>query len=118
MGLSRRHFDQSGPGSAGPPVPARLRMLDSRGNGKWLHGALRLSPGSLLWVPDRASSSPAVELVAATLAVDPGQFGVGPMTTPIDLDTPFGRVQLELTAELFQMSQELVTGTPGDWPDS
>jgi hypothetical protein len=116
MGLIRRQpkQPQGGPGgpgglSAGPPVPARLREITASGQGAWQRGALYLSPGSLLWAPDKPGSTGQVELAtAAMVTVIPGQ--PGPPAGAIDLDTPSGRVQLEIDPVLFEMSQELVAG--------
>lgn len=103
-----------GPGSTPAPVPTRLRMVSESGPGPWLPGALRLSPGSLLWVPDSAGSAPPIELATATrVFITPGGPVVGDSASVTDLQTPAGQVQLELDATLFEMSQELVTGSAG-----
>lgn len=110
MGLIRRQQKQSGSGQgAGPPVPVRLRQVTGAGAGSWLKGALQLAPGSLLWVPDKASDGAPVELAVATMVpMMPGQAGVP--DNAIELDTPSGRVQLEMDPVLFEMSQQLVSG--------
>ena len=103
-----------GAGNAAAPVPARLRMVTESGPGPWLPGALRLSPGSLLWVPDKAGSSQPIELATATRGfITPGDPAFGNSADVTDLHTPAGQVQLELDPTLFEMSQELVTGSPG-----
>jgi hypothetical protein len=97
--------------AAGPPVPARMRQPDQAGHG-WLPGTLRLAPGSLLWVPDPGTGGTPVELAAATMIKPGGSRRAGGGV--IDLQTQAGRVQLELDAQLFELSQELVTQAAAD----
>ena len=109
-----------GPGDA-RPVPARLSAVDAAGHGVWLRGALRLTPGSLLWEPDPGVTAEPVELATATVLPPKDPRGRQVMVT--DLRTTAGEFQLELDSVLFEMSQELVTeaatgqGTanPGQW---
>lgn len=101
----------TGTGNAAAPVPTRLRLVAQGSPGPWLQGALQLSPGSLLWVPDKAGSSQPIELATATRAfITPGDPAFGNSSNVTDLETPAGHVQLELDPTLFEMSQELVTG--------
>jgi hypothetical protein len=98
------------PAQAGPPVPARLRPLTDHGHGPWLSGTLRLTPGSLLWVPDMEDGGSPVELASAVLVSSHGR-GLARLTgrsNVVQLDTQAGRVELEMRAELFTMSQDLV----------
>ncbi len=98
-----------GPGpTARPPVPARLRLVTAAGQGDWLHGALRLGPGSLMWTPDTGVSASPVELAAATTL--PGQGGgrSRKQAMLVDLQTPDGQFQLDMDPVLFEMTQELV----------
>jgi hypothetical protein len=105
---------QAGPEASGrpggPPVPARLRPLTDHGHGPWLSGTLRLTPGSLLWVPDMEDDGSPVELASAVLVSSHGR-GLARLTgrsNVIQLDTQAGRVELEMRADLFTMSQDLV----------
>ncbi len=98
----------SQPGRPGAqPVPARLRRVDAAGHGDWLRGALRLTPGSLLWEPDVGVPASPIELAAATVVPAPGPRGPQMITS---LQTPTGLFQLDLDPVLFEMSQELVAG--------
>ena len=114
-------YQPAGPGGPGGqrgagarPVPVRLRPLHDDGPGKWLHGALRLAPGSLLWEPDEGISADPVELATAWSAPAPGRRGPDMAT---HVETPAGRFQLEMDPDLFQMSQELVAeADPGAFP--
>lgn len=114
MGLIRRQ-SRSGSGAAGrspgAPVQARLRPVTPAGLGAWLPGSLVLSPGSLLWQPDAGVAASPVELAAATQAfLVPGDPHAPDQGLVTDLETPAGRVHLELDPVLFEMSQELVNG--------
>ena len=99
-------------GSAGPPVPARLRPLTAAGpGGHWLPGALHVKPGSIRWQPDGAAGADPVELATATILPPAGQGRKGrpiPVTVT-DLETPAGRFQLEMDPVMFGMTQELVS---------
>jgi len=98
-----------GPGPAGPPVEARLRPVTGRGHGPWLPGALRLTQGSLLWVPDMEADGPPVELAEAVVVSPGGRLArLTGRSNTVQLETPAGRVELEMPADLFTMSQELV----------
>ena len=80
MGLLRKDPKQSSPGDwigpgqamvqpGGPgarPVLARLRPAGTAGQGDWLRGTLRLTPGSLLWEPDAGVRASPVELGRST----------------------------------------------------
>ena len=94
--------------TAGPPVPARLRRVTATGQGDWLAGALRLTPGSLLWEPAIGVSADAVELATAMVVPAPAEGRRGKQALVTDLQTPAGQFQLELDPVLFGMSQELV----------
>jgi hypothetical protein len=99
-----------GLGSAGPPVPARLRPVTDHGHGPWLAGALRLTPGSLLWVPDMEEDGAPVELADAVV-VSSGGRGLARLTgrsNLVQLETHAGLVELEMRRDLFTASQELV----------
>jgi hypothetical protein len=125
MGIFRKQPKQDSPGDwiqpaqmisplggpAGPgarPVPARLCPIDAGGQGDWLHGALRLAPGSLLWEPDPGVDANPVELATATVLPAPAQSRRGKQAMVTGLQTPVGLFQLELDPVLFEMSQELV----------
>jgi hypothetical protein len=105
-------FQSAGPGwRPGPgarPVPARLRAVHDDRPGEWLPGALRLSPGSLLWEPDVGIDVDPVELATAWAVPAPAPGRRGMPATVTDVQTPTGRFQLELDPVLFEMSQELV----------
>ena len=94
------------PGTGARPVPARLRAVHHDKPAEWLRGALRLSPGSLLWEPDTGIDADPVELATAWTVPAPGRRGAPATIT--DVQTPTGRFQLELDPVLFEMSQELV----------
>ena len=103
------------PGVGSRPVPARLRALHDDGPGEWMRGALRVSPGSLLWEPGEGIIADPVELATAWSAPASGRRG---RDTATHVETPAGRFQLELDPDLFQMSQELVAEglDPGAFP--
>lgn len=94
------------PGTGARPVPARLRVVHNDKPAEWLPGALRLSPGSMLWEPDPGINADPVELATAWAVPAPSRRGAPPTIT--DVQTPAGRFQLELDPMLFEMSQELV----------
>ncbi len=99
------------PGSPGArPVAARLRPADATGQGDWLRGTLRLTPGSLLWEPDAGVHASPVELAAATVVPEPAPGRRARQALITTLQTPAGLFQLELDPVLFEMSQELVAG--------
>jgi hypothetical protein len=103
-------------GTAGPPVPVRLRVLDGAGRADWLNGALLLTPGSMLWQPDTGVSAEAVELATATILPSGPVAGKRAMMVT-DVETAAGRFQLEMDAELVQMTQLLVAeAAPPDGP--
>ncbi len=91
------------------PVPVRLRPVTAAGPGDWLRGALRLTPGSLLWEPDGGVGA-AVELATATTIPAQGESRPGKHSVLVDLETPDGQFQLEMEQVLFEASQELVAG--------
>jgi hypothetical protein len=107
----------SGPDpTARPPVPARLRLVTAAGHGDWLRGALRIAPGTLIWMPDSGVSASPVELATATTL--PGQGGgrFGKAAKLVELQTPQGQFQLEMDPVLFEMTQELVAEPPPAHP--
>jgi hypothetical protein len=117
----------AGPWTTGPPVPVRLRPITDGGSPGWLKGALLLSPGSLLWQPDRGVSAPPVELAAAAIVPWlPGQDDGGANSAfVVNLQTSAGQFQLDMDADMFEMSQQLVAeaagqqgpGEVGPWND-
>jgi len=97
------------PATAGPPVAVRLRVPSPSGRaGDWLHGALRINPGSLLWVPEAGVPALPVDLTRAVIVnvIDTGRRGGA--VRIVEIDTPAGRVQLEQDPDLFAMTQEMV----------
>jgi hypothetical protein len=94
------------------PVQANLRSVPDGRPGKWLHGALHMSPGNLQWVPAHAGDHPAVDLAAA-MVLPAGSPGSGSTL----LQTSDGVFELELPADMFMMTQELVAQAPGTQPD-
>jgi hypothetical protein len=101
------------PGQAGLiPVPAKLRPAPDGGRGKWHNGALHLAPGSIVWQPSHAGDAPAVELAAA-MVLPLGNPNAG--TTA--LRTPSGDFELEMPADMFMMTQELVAQATGSGQD-
>jgi hypothetical protein len=111
------------PGPGARPVAARLRPVNANRQGDWLRGALRLTPGSLLWEPDSGVMANPVELATATVLPAPVQSRLGQQAMVTNLQTPAGLFQLELDPVLFEMSQELVAdaatqqgpANPGPW---
>lgn len=100
------------PSGPGAPVPARLRAVTASGHGHWNDGTLRLTPGSLLWVPDREDSGQPVELATATI-LPPSGTGIQDSFCT-DIETAAGRFQIEMDPVLLRMSQELVADGPSN----
>jgi hypothetical protein len=108
--LSQLNAPAAPPGSGGPPVPARLRLLTATGaTAGWMPGALHLSPGSIRWEPEPGGTGKPVELSAAMILPQQGKAR-GKQDLLTWLQTPAGQFQLDMDPVLFQMTQELVTG--------
>jgi len=62
MGLLRKDPKQSSPGDWIGPARRWCSPAGTAGQGDWLRGTLRLTPGSLLWEPDAGVRASPVEL--------------------------------------------------------
>jgi len=105
-------------------LPVRLRFIGSDEHGKWLRGAMRMAPGSLIWEPAKGVDAPSVELAHATVlpaeapvkrrrrSTQPGRV--------VAVETPIGRAALEFPPELFAAVQEMTAAMaaprPADGP--
>jgi hypothetical protein len=89
--------------------PARLRLEGPDGQaGRWLRGAIRVRPGSLLWEPARGVRAAPAELTSATIV--PGGAGPdGASGRGVTVDTPTGRIQLDCGASLLALLQRSAT---------
>lgn len=104
-GAARNHT------AAGASFLVRLRVLTpGSAAGRWLHGGIRVGPGSLLWEPATGAEAAPLELSSAVIV--PGNAGTGQAVT---VDTQSGRIQLDCRPGTFAQLQRLATG-PDDTP--
>jgi hypothetical protein len=101
-------------------VPVRLRLARPDEHGKWLRGAMRMAPGSLIWEPAKGVDAPSVELAHATVLPPATPAKTRRKSTQagqlVALETPMGRADLELAPKIFAGVQELVAGMAGARP--
>lgn len=115
---SRRDRADS-PGACLPDdrLPARIRLVGPDEHRKWLRGAMRMAPGSLIWEPAKGVDAASIELAHATVLQAAAQAKTRRRSTKpnrlVALETPIGGADLELAPELFVAIQELAAAMAG-----